>query len=248
MPSASKEVRVIGYAPAQRGWRASRRKMFALVVVSAVLLLAAGAYRSRQAIRSAWLQHWALSTACSPGTLVFMDSQPGNARSAPEVAILNTSYLAFAEQYRPPFSSTPPRATIFVGQLTTPSGIRRLVGIEAAKSSDDNGRTRLNVFATGCAPASLLRRPSSFLVMRVGSDYLDTTGVTAAARLFSGAQDPADHSHATFDFALGEQSVTFDIWLCDPAGGERDAWLKIEPRVPTPPTGPMTHREQHREK
>jgi hypothetical protein len=200
-------------------------------------------------VRLALTQRAALASAPAPGSLVFHDTAPSDWQHAPEMGTQNTNYVALAspDSLRPSYGSPYGCATVFLARMATPAGLERIVTIEVEKYSDPmHGNMSLPFFVTAFSPATWTRRPSDFLHQLVRSDYSAMNGVTAPAKVFAGVPDPADPSHVTFDFQLGEQRVTYDVWLRDPRPGLPGIDIIIQPREPSPKDGPMTAKKWFR--
>lgn len=237
----------LDYAPAPPRHRVVSRRTLNIAVLATVLLLAGWLVWSlREPMNAFLVQRAALASAPTPGTVVYLDTAPGDWRRVPETALRNPSLGALAV-VPPPLSRQHAIATVFLGRMTTPGGIARVVVVEVERGTElTHGNLFLQVSAVAFKPATPFRRPSAFVRETDRSDYRWMNGVTETARVTAATPDPTDPSHLWFTYSVGGQTVTYDLWLRDPRAPGGDVQILIQPRPPVPPDGPLTREKPWR--
>ena len=116
--------------------------------------------------------------------------------------------------------------TLFVGELTTPSGQKRLVGVDITGWSR-GGPVILFTYARTFTPVTLTRLPT----LTTSTPSLNLGRTEGILRLLAGQADASDASHFTVRYTLDGREGVIDGWLKD------DGTILLEPR-PVPATMP----------
>lgn len=245
-PADNPATTPLDYAPPAPRPLVSRRTLFVAGLLATVLVAAWLAWSLREPVGMFLAQRAALASAPAPGTVVYLDTAPGDWRHVPETATRNPS-LARIAGFAAPLSRQHAVATVFVGRMTTPAGVERLVAVEVERGAElSHGNLFLQVTAVAFRPGTPFRRPSEFVREFDRSEYRWVNGVTETAKVTAATPDAADPSHLWFDYSLGGQTVTYDLWLRDPRTPGGDVQILIQPRPPVPPDGPLTREKPWR--
>ena len=119
--------------------------------------------------------------------------------------------------------------TLFLGELATPSGRKRLVGVDITGWSR-GGPVILFTYARTFTPVTLAKLPA----MTASSPSLNLARGEGILRLFAGQADPSDPAHFTIRYTFDDQPGVIDGWLKD------DGTVLLEPRSAPPGSFPST--------
>ena len=111
--------------------------------------------------------------------------------------------------------------TLFVGELRTPGGTRRLVGVDVTGWFRGGPSPVLSTHVRTFEPTPAMQLPPQ----RSGNTINVALGKSEGIlRVFAGRRDPSDASHFTIDFTVGGRAGTVDGWL------KEDGTMLLEPR------------------
>lgn len=135
-----------------------------------------------------------------------------------------TPWREFYDRFSPP--GRKPLSTVFLHELRTPSGARRLVAVEAETftSSGSIPDAEVSLDYHVIAPGALWRRPKLVTSAPARPTFYYEGGEGNHFDVHPGRPDPADPTHFTFDVRWRERTVTLDGWLRD------DDTILLEPR------------------
>lgn len=111
--------------------------------------------------------------------------------------------------------------TIFLGERTTPSGQKHLVGVDITGWSR-GGPLILFTYARTFTPVTFAQLPK----MTSSTPSLNLSRTEGILRLYAGQPDPDNPSHFTIRYTLDDQENIIDGWLKD------DRSVLLEPRIP----------------
>ena len=111
--------------------------------------------------------------------------------------------------------------TIFLGERTTPSGQKRLVGVDITGWSR-GGPLILFTYARTFTPVTFAHLPA----LTSSTPSLNLSRTEGILRFYAGQADQTDRSHFTIRYTLDDQENIIDGWLKD------DNTVLLEPRVP----------------
>jgi hypothetical protein len=115
--------------------------------------------------------------------------------------------------------------TLFLHELRTPAGERRLIGIDVVGWSR-GGPVVLFTRVRNYSPAAPMRLPKLERAIDPAVKLSDAEGIL---RIFPGQPDSADASHFTINFTISNRPGVIDGWL------KIDGSVLLEPRLPTAP-------------
>ena len=132
------------------------------------------------------------------------------------------------------------QSTIFIREMRTPGGKRRLVSVDIDRAQRRLGFRSpkvINLSARVVRPGAGMIRPSvasatSHSLQIHGGYAVGVSGGRTKVRVHAGAQDPADPSHFTFSYEVDGRKEIVDGWL----GDDDSVTIELRPRpVATPP-------------
>lgn len=110
--------------------------------------------------------------------------------------------------------------TLFLHELTSPGGNRRLVAVEGSASSPPDSQPRecdielrAVVFRPGSFYSPATELASSTRKVAIASDEPSRASGSLQVRVFAGQPDPSDPSHFTVRFEANDKRGTLDGWL-----------------------------------
>jgi len=218
-----------------------RRAVRWVALLAVILLVSPLAVRLTQFAQGRWQVHQlyaacaslAAAPAAAPPTVVYDEDPAGYAALAklPQysmVGSLNGPAAFFVQPTWKAFCAAAGAGqiqsygTLFVGELRTPGGTRRLVGVDITGWFRGGPSPILSTHVRTFEPTPPMQLPPQ----RAGT----TTNVSlgkgeGVLRVFAGRRDPSDASHFTIEFSVSGRAGVIDGWL------KEDGSVLLEPRM-----------------